>query len=269
MHHFFVSPDQISEKQIVITGSDVNHIRNVLRMREGDELRVCTGEDDRDFRCRIRAFAGQGDDREAPAAGTARRSGAVRTGSGQVLLDILWVEHTQAELPCRITLFQGLPKSDKMESIVQKNVELGVFSIVPVVMDRCVMKIREGKAEGKVQRWSAIAESAAKQSKRMRIPSVEMICSFEEALAKAGTMDHILFPYELAENMTHTRQVLGSISPGQSVAVFIGPEGGFEQEEAAALEAAGAHVITLGRRILRTETAGMALLAMLNYVLEE
>lgn len=245
MFHFFVSPQQIGEKQITITGNDVRHIRNVLRMKEGDELKVRTGEDDRDFRCRIAAFENE-----------------------SILLDIMWVEHEDAELPCSITLYQGLPKSDKMEMIIQKAVELGAARIVPVIMHRSVAKVKEGKADAKLKRWNAIAESAAKQSKRMHIPAVDEILTFKQAAQEAEKLDVVLLPYELAQDMEHTRQVLGSIRPGQSVGIFIGPEGGFEESEAKMLEEAGAHVITLGRRILRTETAGMALLSMLTFILE-
>ena len=245
MHHFFVSPEQIGEKEIVITGPDVSHIRQVLRMRQGEEVWVRTGLDDRMIRCRISSFQAQA-----------------------VCLDILWVEHENAELPSSIWLFQGLPKSDKMEWIIQKAVELGAAGIVPVAMRRCVMRLEGEKAVSRVKRWSAIAQSAAQQSKRMLIPEIKPVMSFQSALEMARKMDHILIPYELAEDMEFTRQTLSGIRPGESVAVFIGPEGGLEREEVEKAISAGASAITLGRRILRTETAGMALIAALMLQLE-
>ena len=245
MHHFFVEPSWIGKDIITIEGSDVNHIRNVLRMKAGDELHISSGEDNRDYRCCIE-----------------------RVEEDKVTARIMWVNDSEAELPSRITLFQGLPKSDKMELIIQKAVELGAWTVVPVAMRRSVVKLNAAKAQAKVKRWNAISESAAAQSKRMHIPEVRDVASFGDALKEASSLDVILLPYELAEDMCHTREVLGEIRPGQSVGVFIGPEGGFDPEEARLLEEAGARVITLGRRILRTETAGMAVLSMLVLMLE-
>ena len=245
MYRFFVSPDQIGDKSIVITGSDVKHIRSVLRMRPGEEIRICTGEDDRDFKCRI-----------------------AEVREDEVEAEILWTEHTQAELPSKITLFQGLPKSDKMELIIQKAVELGAFQVVPVMMQRCIVKLTDSKAQARVKRWNAISESAAKQSKRMLIPQVTDVLSFREAVRAAGELDCILLPYECAQDMEHTREILRQIEPGKSIGIFIGPEGGFEPDEVEMLTQAGAQVITLGRRILRTETAGMTLLSALMIMLE-
>ena len=245
MYHFFVRPEQIGEKEIRITGPDVNHIRNVLRMRVGEELRICTGEDDRDFRCSISGFSDE-----------------------EVLAKIMWVEHGEAELPSKIILFQGLPKSDKMELIIQKAVELGAFEIVPVSMKRSVVKLDGGKAAARVKRWNAISESAAKQSKRMIIPEVHRIVSFAEAVRMAGELDHILVPYELAGDMKRTREIMNSLRPEESIGVFIGPEGGFEESEIQELLKDGGETITLGKRILRTETAGMTVLSILMYHLE-
>ena len=245
MYHFFVRPEQIGEKEIRITGPDVNHIRNVLRMRVGEEVRICTGEDDRDFRCSISGFSDE-----------------------EVLAKIMWVEHGEAELPSRIILFQGLPKSDKMELIIQKAVELGAFEIVPVSMKRSVVKLDGGKAAARVKRWNAISESAAKQSKRMIIPEVHGIVSFAEAVRMAGELDHILVPYELAGDMKKTREIMNSLRPEESIGVFIGPEGGFEESEIQELLKDGGETITLGKRILRTETAGMTVLSILMYHLE-
>ena len=177
-------------------------------------------------------------------------------------------EWENKELPARIHLFQGLPKGDKMELIIQKAVELGAFSIIPVETKRCVVKLDVKKAAKKVVRWQQIAESAAKQSKRMLIPEIHEVMTYKQALEFAKQLDVKLIPYELAKGMKETREILSEIKPGQSVGIFIGPEGGFEEEEVAKALEAGAHAITLGRRILRTETAGLAILSVLMFQLE-
>lgn len=245
MHRFFAEPSAIGEKEIRLTGPDVNHIRKVLRMREGEEILISDGQG-RDFHCRIEAIEEE-----------------------EVTAQILWVLDGNAELASDITLFQGLPKGDKMEFIIQKCVELGVARIVPVNTKRTIVKLDAKKEQARIKRWSGISESAAKQSGRGRIPEVTGVKSFAEALEEAKKLNMCLIPYELARDMAQTRKVLSSIKPGMSVGIFIGPEGGFEEEEVEQAEAAGARPITLGRRILRTETAGMAVLAMLVYLLEE
>lgn len=245
MHRFFVEPSQIGEKEIVITGPDVNHIRNVLRMRAGEELLAADGQGS-EYRCILRELQ----DSEIRAEICRKLSGS-------------------AELPSRITLFQGLPKSDKMDLIIQKCVELGVFRIVPVTTKRTVVKLDAKKEESRRKRWTAVSESAAKQSGRGIIPEISGVQSFREAVEEAGELDVCLIPYEKAENMARTREILSGIPAGASIGVFIGPEGGFEEEEVREAMEAGARSITLGRRILRTETAGMAVLAMLGYLLEE
>ncbi len=244
MHHFFVSPEQVGEKSITITGSDVNHIKHVLRMAPGEQITVSSGEN-KEYRCEIRSLSEE-----------------------QVEAQIMWVQETGAELPSRLYLFQGLPKSDKMELIIQKAVELGVYEIVPTATRRAVVKLDKKKEESKRKRWQGIAESAAKQSKRNLIPQVTQVMSFREAVEYAAGLDVKLVPYELAEGMDAARQVIGSIKPGQSVAVFIGPEGGFAPEEIDYAVEHGFRPITLGRRILRTETAGMTVLSILMYHLE-
>ena len=245
MHRFFVEPSQIGEKEIVITGPDVNHIRNVLRMRAGEELLAADGQGS-EYRCILRELQ----DSEIRAEICRKLSGS-------------------AELPSRITLFQGLPKSDKMDFIIQKCVELGVFRIVPVTTKRTVVKLDAKKEESRRKRWTAVSESAAKQSGRGIIPEISGVRGFKEAVEEAGELDICLIPYEKAEDMARTREILSGIPAGASIGVFIGPEGGFEEEEVREAMEAGARPITLGRRILRTETAGMAVLAMLGYLLEE
>lgn len=247
MYHFFVEPYQIKEKEIWILGQDVNHIRNVLRMKPGEQITVSSRQDDgRAYRCRIHSLEEE-----------------------QVRAEILWVQEADAELPIRISLFQGLPKGDKMELIIQKAVELGAWEIVPVASRRAVVKLDEKKAQAKVKRWNAIAESAAKQSGRLRIPQVRSVMSFKEAADYGAGFDKKLIPYELAKGMEQTRTALGEIQPGDSVAIFIGPEGGFEEEEVKLASERGFAPITLGKRILRTETAGMALLSVLMFQMEK
>ena len=246
MQRFFVEPHQIDEEahQIHITGSDVNHISNVLRMKTGEELWISDGSK-YEYRCTIESFE-----------------------PDEVLLHIVYSQEPEYELPCRIYLFQGLPKADKMELIIQKAVELGAYEIIPVETKRCVVKLDGRKSAKKTARWQQISESAAKQSKRMLIPNVHEVLTFREALKYAESMDVRLVPYELARGMLETKEILSAIQPGQSVGIFIGPEGGFEEKEIETAIEGGAKPITLGRRILRTETAGLAILSVLMFQLE-
>lgn len=246
MQRFFVEPYQVEEEKhlIHITGTDVNHIKNVLRMKTGEEVWISDGGE-KEYRCQIENMEAE-----------------------EVLLHIIYAQEPDYELPNRIYLFQGLPKADKMELIIQKAVELGAFAVIPVETKRCVVKLDAKKAEKKVARWQQIAESAAKQSKRMLIPQVHQVMTYKQALEFAAQMDVCLIPYELAKGMKETREVLSQIKPGQSIGIFIGPEGGFEEKEVQMALETGAHAITLGRRILRTETAGLAILSVLMFQLE-
>ena len=172
------------------------------------------------------------------------------------------------ELPSKIYLFQGLPKADKMELIVQKAVELGVYEIIPVATKRAVVKLDEKKAKSKTARWQTISEAAAKQSKRRIVPQIHTVMSFKEAVNYAKEMQIKLIPYELAEGMEKTREIITSLKPGQDIAIFIGPEGGFEESEIQGALENGIMPITLGKRILRTETAGFTILSWIMYQLE-
>ena len=183
-------------------------------------------------------------------------------------LHIMWVEEANRELPSKIYLFQGLPKGDKMELIIQKAVELGVYEIIPVATKRAVVKLDAKKAEAKQKRWQSIAESAAKQSRRNIIPHIHEVVKFGQAVDYAKNLDITLIPYELAEDMEKTKQIFETIQPGQSIGIFIGPEGGFDESEIALAQENGISPITLGKRILRTETAGMAVLSVLMFQLE-
>ncbi len=244
MQHFFVTPSQVKEDRIFVEGSDVNHMKNVLRMHPGEEVTVSDGNN-KQYLCKIDSY----EDAEA-------------------ILHIEEELQTDTELPSKIYLFQGLPKQDKMELIVQKCVELGVYSVIPVATKRCVVKLDDKKAKKKIERWQQIAESAAKQAGRGVIPEVEDVMSFKEALRRAGELDKVLIPYELAEGMKETKEMISQIKPGETVGIFIGPEGGFEKEEVELAIANGAKAITLGKRILRTETAGLTTLSVLMFHLE-
>lgn len=248
MYQFFVEPNQINieDKAVIILGSDVNHIKNVLRMRVGEEIAVSNGLDGREYRCGI-----------AELTDTA------------IYCELRFIKEEGVELPSRIYLFQGLPKADKMELIIQKAVELGVYQVIPVAAKRCVVKLDDRKEKSRLARWQGIAEAAAKQSKRAIVPKIAPVMTFAEALKLAEKMDVRLIPYELAEGMEYTRTKLQEVLPGQDIAVFIGPEGGFEEKEIQLAEERGLSPITLGRRILRTETAGLTVLSWLVYLLED
>lgn len=245
MQRFFVTPSQVKGDRIYIEGSDVNHMKNVLRMRQGEELMVSDGNN-LQYLCRVEEYT-----------------------KDQAVLSVERQEAVDTELPSRIYLFQGLPKQEKMELIVQKAVELGACGIIPVETRRAVVRLDARKKEKKVQRWQQIAESAAKQAGRGYIPRVEPVMSYEKALERARELDVRLIPYELAEGMEGTRKILSGIRPGESVGILIGPEGGFEKSEVEQASKAGFLPITLGKRILRTETAGLAVLSVLMYHLED
>lgn len=246
MYQFFIETSQIAEDQIRILGKDVNHMKNVLRMKPGEEIRVTDSETSRSYRCEVAELYGE-----------------------TVVCHILAEEEEGSELPVRIYLFQGLPKADKMELIIQKAVELGVYQIIPTACRRCVVKLDPKKEKTKLARWQQIAEAAAKQSKRSLIPEIMPVISLREAFARSQKMQVRLIPYERAEGMEKTREILKGIRSGDEVAVFIGPEGGFEEAEIEEAMKAQIKPVTLGKRILRTETAGMTVLAFLLYQLEQ
>jgi len=244
MYHFFVSEEQINGENAYIEGSDVNHIANVLRMKPGEELLISV-KGDWDYLCKI-----------------------VDIETDRVNLKVL-ESMEQRELPVNITLLQGIPKSDKLEMIIQKAVELGVSEIIPVKTKRVVVKIDEKKVDTKVNRWNAIAESAAKQSKRSIIPKVYEPMSIDNALEIVKDFGVKLIPYENADGIDKTRRILDNMDKTKNIAVFIGPEGGFEESEVERIKNSGFEVITLGKRILRTETAGLALLSNIMIRLED
>lgn len=242
MYQFFVEDEQIGAQQVRIVGSDVNHIKNVLRMRSGEQVRI-SNQRGRNLLCSVQELHAE-----------------------EILLQIER-ELAGTELDVRLHLFVGMPKGERMETIIEKAVELGVYEIVPVAMKYCVVRLDEKKAEKKVARWQEIARSAAKQSKRSIIPAVRPVMSLAQAAEYAKECELQLVPYENAEGMTATARVLGELKNVRSVGVFIGPEGGIADEEIALLRQQ-AQEISLGARILRTDTAAITTLSMLMLALE-
>ena len=246
MYHFFVEPGQVHEDYVEILGGDVNHMKNVLRMKPGEEITVSDGFG-HEYGCKVALL----------------EEDAVRA-------EILERREVSVELPSELVLYQCLPKGDKMELIIQKAVELGAAGVIPVATRNAVVKLDAKKAEAKIRRWQAIAESAAKQSKRSYIPQVGPVMSLKEAFSyiEEQKFDLRMIPYELEKGMDGTKTVLEALAPGQQVAVFIGPEGGFDEEEIQLALKMGVKPVSLGKRILRTETAGPAILALLMMKLE-
>lgn len=244
MYQFFVEDERIGQDKIRIQGADAGHISHVLRMKPGEKIRV-SGEGGKTYFCHITGIT-----------------------KDEVTAAIDSVDIRETEFPHKVSLFQGLPKGDKMELVIQKAVELGVYEVIPVTMKNCVVKLDEKKAAGKVKRWQAIAESAAKQCKRTMIPEVLAPMPWKEALKKARELDVTLVPYENERGMQQTRDVIRSVKEGASIGIMIGPEGGYAAEEIEAVQGDHLHRISLGNRILRTETAGLVTLSMLLYELE-
>ncbi len=246
MHRFYIAPEQIGRNIVRITGSDVNHIKNVLRMKQDDEIIICDGQG-KDCYCIISKMS-----------------------ETEIVAEIKEERMTEAELKNRITLFQGLPKKDKMELIIQKAVELGVYEIVPVMTKRVIVKLEDKKKEEKkLERWQTIAEGAAKQSGRGIIPKIQPVMTWQKALSAASELELAIVPYENASGMRYTREIMSSLSGYHSIGVLIGPEGGFEESEIEQAKNKNIKPITLGKRILRTETAGLATLSMMVLMLEE
>ena len=245
MYRFFVEPDQIRDGQVRITGGDVNHMKNVLRFKQGKRVTVSDGSGYVHV-CSLEAYDGD-----------------------EAILEVMETMEAGAELPVSIELYQGLPKKEKMELIVQKAIELGAASVTPVIMKRSVVKLDDKSKVKKTARWQAIADAAAKQAKRDGLPEVVSPMTFTEMMTALDGCDMILVPYENAEGIRYTREVLSEVANCDRIGMIIGPEGGFDPLEIERLRAADAKIITLGKRILRTETAGLALLSYLMIDLEE
>ena len=237
MYNFFVENTAKKDGRYFIAGTDYNHIKNVLRMNMGEQFLVsCEGVSDL---CELESIE-----------------------SDTVVAKIIKTNYQSTNLPINIHLFQGLPKSDKLELIIQKAVELGVATVTPVSMKRSIVKIDDKKKKSKRERWQAIAEAAAKQSIRTAVPEVCDVLSYKEFIARAKELDLLLVPYECADGMSATKTALSEIKSGMNVGIIIGPEGGFEQKEIEDALEIGGKVISLGSRILRTETAAITTIAM-------
>jgi 16S rRNA (uracil1498-N3)-methyltransferase len=246
MHRFFVEPDQIAEASIVISGEDFKHITKVLRLGKDDVIEICDG---------------RGTDYQV-----ALNSPEDQAVSGRIIKQY----PSRGETPeLVITLFQGLPKGTKMEVIIQKGVELGVYEVVPFSSLRAISQIKD-KQDKKIERWQRIAYEAAKQSKRGMIPAIRLPQTLTEILKQVNDYDLMILAYE-DENRLTLKAALEAFENSQGtdktlkIGVIIGPEGGFDPQEVAACKAAGVISVTLGQRILRTETAGMVVLSQLNF----
>lgn len=241
MPRFFAARENISDTEIVIDNEDVNHISRVLRLNLGDEITVCDGKGF-DYTVKISEIE-----------------------SKKIICKIIEKRKSDTEPNIEVTLFQGLPKASKMEYIIQKTTELGINKIVPCALSRCVVKLENEKAEKKkTERWQKIAEAAAKQSGRGIVPEIAMPLGLNEAIGELKKCDICFAPYECEEEGGLRKVLLSKVNP-KKVGFIIGPEGGFDISEIEKIKAADIPLVTLGRRILRTETAGEAVLSMIMY----
>ena len=270
MHHFFVNKSDIDTdtREVHLTGDNYNHLKNVLRVRVGEKILISDGEGT-DYECDVTEIHDEEWIKETTmGAGRGANISDIRDISEpEVILHINFVEEIH-ELPAEIYLFQGLPKQDKMELIIQKAVELGAHSVIPLDSKNTVIKLDDKRAQKKVDRWQAIAEAAAKQSKRSIIPEIHPVMKWKDAMEYVRDFDLKLIPYENAKSIKHTMEELGKLPEHGKIAVFIGPEGGFSDEEIEDALNHGIEPITLGKRILRTETAAITSLSVLMLMLE-
>lgn len=242
MPKYFTEPENIKDGFIEVFSDEAKHILNVMRMEIGDTLTICDGQSN-DYLCRI-----------------------CETGKNCLKAKIEETTKSESEPKTKITLYQGLPKSDKMELIIQKCVEIGVCRIVPVITERAVVKIEKGaKEDKKTERWQKIAESAAKQSGRGIIPAVERPMKFKDAIEEAVKNGEAIIPYENEKDRGLKEFVKNS--KAENIGIFIGPEGGFDTKEIEFAVENGVMSVTLGKRILRTETAGIVTSAIVLYEL--
>ena len=242
MQQIFVDQSVKIDDTFMVEGEDARHLLQVLRMRQGEQLRVSTHEGD-NYLCQIES-----------------------ADKGQVTLRVL-EEVASTELEKRIYLFQAVPKGDRMETVIEKAVELGVYEIIPVEMKYCVVKLDAKKKAARLKRYQAIAESAAKQSKRSRIPVGHDFMTYRDAMAYAKECDLCLVPYECAKGMEATKDALTKIRDAKTISIMIGPEGGFAKEEIDAVKDC-MQVVSLGSRILRTDTAAITTMSMVMLATE-
>lgn len=247
MPRFFVKNEQINNDIITIISEDIKHIKNVLRKNIGDEIEICNQENGESFKTNI-----------------------IDINDKQIKVKIFENINTNTEANVYINVFQALPKSDKMELIIQKSVELGVSEITPVAMKRCIVKINQKDEKKKIQRWQKISEGAAKQSGRNIIPKINNVKNIKNICESFSKYDIVLVAYE-NEKENKLKEELKKINKSKDnikIAVVIGPEGGIENEEVELLKKSGSKIITLGERILRTETVALNIISIIMYELE-
>ena len=247
MPKFFVTNNQVEDNKITILGDDVNHIANVLRMKVGDEIQICNTDTTENYNVELNEFS-----------------------KDSIVCKVLEKIASEAESSINLKIFQGIPKSDKMELIIQKSTELGVKAIVPVEMERCISKINGKDEKKKIERWQKISEVAAKQSGRDIIPKIEHVIKIKEISEHVSEYDMIIVPYEKAEGYSFKdaiEELKIKDNKNLNIGIVIGPEGGYEPSEVELLQNAGAKVVTLGKRILRTETVALAMASVIMYEL--
>lgn len=247
MPRFFVKSSQIQENEIKIIGEDVKHIRNVLRKRIGDNIEICNQENQKSYKCEIE-----------------------RIEEEQIVTKIEQ-ELESEENNVKVDIYQGLPKSDKMELIIQKSIELGANAIIPVEMKRCVAKLEAKDENKKIQRWQKIAESAAKQSGRNIIPEIKKKVNIQDIIKTIKEYDVVIVAYENEKENKLKNELLKLKEMKKekiTIAIIIGPEGGLEEKDVEELKKNGAKVVTLGDRILRTETVALNTLSIIMYELD-
>lgn len=247
MPKFFVNEDKIDlDKKIVVIEEDVNHIKNVLRMKKGNNLQICVKQTGQNFECEIEEFI-----------------------ENEIMCNIVKIIENNVEPSVHITIFQGLPKAEKMEWIIQKSVEIGVKEIIPIAMDRCVVRLNEKDSLRKIERWQKISEVAAKQSGRDCIPKVGVVTKIKDVYNIFKQYDVVLVAYENERKTTLKDELKNIIKKDDlKIAVVIGPEGGISENEIYNLKEIGARVISLGNRILRTETVALVISSIILYELE-
>ena len=254
MPKFFVSQAQVRNEKIYIEGQDVKHIKNVLRMKIGEHLEICNADTEQNYDCEIEEFNNE-----------------------NIICKIIGKLESQSESRIKITIFQGLPKADKMELVIQKSVELGVYNIIPVAMKRCVVKLDSKDVRKKVERWQKISEVAAKQCGRDIIPKVSEVIKVDEICKMMNSYDKIIVAYENEKDNKLKNEIQAIKTLDKSflnkkeikIGVVIGPEGGIDESEIEALKSADANIVTLGKRILRTETVALNVLSILLYELDD
>lgn len=250
MPKFFVKGSQIKNDKIEIINEDVNHIANVLRCKIEDKLNICNIDDGKNYEAEI-----------------------IQINKDSIYLEIVKYIESESESNIYINILQGLPKADKMELIIQKTTELGAKEITPVNMERCVVKINTKDEQKKIDRWQKIAEVASKQSGRDIIPKVNNIIKLKDIEKILVDYDLVLVAYEKEENNTLKQELLNlkekmKEKSNVNIGILIGPEGGISENEINYLEQLGIKIITLGKRILRTETVALAMTSIILYELE-